>query len=282
MSTAGSQLVSFAGTAVSVEYDGPRAAGIVDFLYRYAPAKGQIPPYVTYRLTLSNRPARLELCRGDTRIYEGESDVAAAELLLGDSCHHLAKHSNGGLLFHAAALAWDNKGLLMPGRIGAGKTTIAAWLATRGLRYLTDELVFVPESADSMQTFTRPLNLKHPAEIVLQDHIDLDRRVDLTLRDSYSCLISPALLGPADTPDETPVSLIIFPHYRPGSDLALLSLSKAQTGLALMQCLVNARNLPDHGFPEITRLARVAPAYHMRYGSFGQIEGQVETLLRSV
>ena len=28
-----------------------------------------------------------------------------------------------------------------------------------------------------------------------------------------------------------------------------------------MQCLVNARNLPDHGFAEVVRLAREVPAH---------------------
>jgi hypothetical protein len=45
-----------------------------------------------------------------------------------------------------------------------------------------------------------------------------------------------------------------------------------------MQTLVNARNLPEHGFSEITRLVRHIPAYVMRYGSFDQITHSVEQL----
>lgn len=56
-------------------------------------------------------------------------------------------------------------------------------------------------------------------------------------------------------------------------------MTKAQTGLALMQCLINARNLPGHGFTEISRLAQTVPAYTMRYPGFEQVGEMVERLL---
>jgi hypothetical protein len=80
---------------------------------------------------------------------------------------------------------------------------------------------------------------------------------------------------------EPPLGLIVFPRYLPGSDLALRPLSKAQAGLALMECLVNARNLPGHGFSEIARLARRAPAYKLNYADFDQIGERIEMLLQS-
>jgi hypothetical protein len=49
--------------------------------------------------------------------------------------------------------------------------------------------------------------------------------------------------------------------------------------LALLQCLLNARNLPEYGFAEAARLARQIPAYHMRYSCFTQIGRQLQTLL---
>jgi hypothetical protein len=63
--------------------------------------------------------------------------------------------------------------------------------------------------------------------------------------------------------------------------LELRPLSQAQAGLALMECLVNARNLPGHGFSEIVRLARAARAYQMSYADFAQIDDWIERLLAS-
>jgi hypothetical protein len=65
--------------------------------------------------------------------------------------------------------------------------------------------------------------------------------------------------------------LILFPHYQPGASLNWRPLTKAQAGLHLMECLVNARNLPDHGFAEVARMAKMAPAYRLEYSRFDQL-----------
>jgi hypothetical protein len=282
MSATHRRLISFAGSIVAVEYSGARMAAVVDFLYRYVPADGDDdrPPHVTYRMVPSGQPGRMVLYRDDTLLYEGDSEPALADLLLGDSCHHLAERSRGGPLFHAAGLAWQGQGLLLPGGIGAGKTTLAAWLVARGLDYLTDELVFVPHGADAMQTFTRPLNVKRAARPALRSHFDFAGHAAHIVSTPHTDLIPPTLLKPTNALSEPPVSLIVFPHYRPGGDFAWHPLSKAQAGLALMECLVNARNLPEHGFSEIVRLAKRAPAYRVRYAGFDQIEERIEALFQ--
>lgn len=281
MSAMHRRLISFAGSTVAIEYSGSRVASILDFLYRHVPSDRNIPPCVTYCITSGGEPGRLALYRGSTLIYDGDSEATLAELLLGDTCHHLAAGSRGGLLFHAAGLAWKGKGLILPGAVGAGKSTLAAWLLTRGFDYLTDELVFVPQGSDRIQTFTRPLNLKSPSRSVLQSQADFEGRSAHILSTSHGDLIPPTVLNPVNTLSEPPLRLIIFPLYRPDSDFTLRPLSRAQAGWTLMQCLVNARNLPDHGFPEITRLVKTAPAYKMTYADFGQIGERVETLLQS-
>jgi hypothetical protein len=215
-------------------------------------------------------------------LYEGDDEATLAEMLLGETGYKLADKSQGGLLFHAGALAWKGKGLLLPGSIGAGKTTLTAWLALKaieGVEYLSDEMVFFPTGSDAMQTYTRPLNLKSPSRAVLKDLFDFEGHAERILSTDYGDLIAPELVSFAGPRDETPVSLIIFPRYEAGCEALFQPLSKAQAGLALMECLVNARNLPGHGFPEIARLARMAPAYKMRYAHFGQVGERIERLL---
>ena len=279
------RLITFAGSTVGVECEGDGAAKIVDFLYRdIPPAASPGPTAVTFRLLSDDNSDRLRLYRAETLLYEGDAAAEAADLLLGQSCYQLAKRSQGGLLFHAGALALPGKGKgwLLPGGIGAGKTTLTAWLLSRGLGYLTDELAFVPDGAGTMQTFARPLNLKRPARAALRDHFDFERHADRMLSTSAGDLISPEALQPTRTagaPGATCVSLIVFPRYQAGSDFVWRPLSKAQAGLALMKCLVNARNLPEHGFPQISRLAKTVPAYAMTYSNFDQIEAQLEDLI---
>ncbi len=282
----GRRLICFAGSSVATEYQGERAARIVDFLYRYIPGGDDhaTRPHVTYRLAPGAEPNRLALYRDGKLTYEGTADAFLAETLLGETGYSLADKSRGGLLFHAGGLTWGGKGLLLPGSIGAGKTTLTMWLALKGidgLAYLSDEMVFFPEGSGAMRTYTRPLNLKSPGRAALGDLFDFEAHTGRILSTSHGDLIPPELLNFAGPCDEIPVNLILFPRYAAGSEFELKSLSKAQAGLALMECLVNARNLPEHGFREIARLARTAPAYKMSYAHFDQIGEQVEDLFHS-
>jgi hypothetical protein len=281
------RLITFAGSTVGVEYEGGSAAKIVDFLYRNIPLDASPgPARVTFRLLSGDGSDRLRLSRAETLLYQGDDAAQAADSLLSQSCYQLANHSQGGALFHAGALAVPGrgKGWLLPGGIGSGKTTLTAWLLTKGLDYLTDELAFVPDGAEAMQTFARPLNLKRAARAALRDHFDFERHAGRMLSTPAGDLISPEALRPgrpAGAPGATLVRSIIFPRYQAGSDFVWQPLSKAQAGLALMKCLVNARNLPEHGFPQISRLAKTVPAYHMTYANFDQVEAQLDDLLHA-
>jgi hypothetical protein len=127
-----------------------------------------------------------------------------------------------------------------------------------------------------------PLTLKRAARAALRDHFDFERHAGRLLSTPAGDLILPEALRPArpaGAPGATLVSTIIFPCYQAGSDFVWQPLSKAQAGLALMKCLVNARNLPEHGFPHISRLVKMIPAYHMTYANFDQVEAQLEDLV---
>jgi hypothetical protein len=143
-------------------------------------------------------------------------------------------------------------------------------------------LVFISQGTDTMQPFPRPLNLKHPARPLFEDHIDFDSQDNQILSAGTTDLIPAKLLNPQTTLSEPPLRLIIFPNYQADSDFELRQLSRAQAGLELMQCLINARNLPDHGFPEVIRLARAVPAYKMIYANFIQIEMALLSLVHDV
>jgi hypothetical protein len=133
-----------------------------------------------------------------------------------------------------------------------------------------------------MQAFTRPLNLKHPSIRALERHIDFEGLADSILCNAHSCLVPHALIASGDAPAQVPISLILFPQYAAGTKPALYSLTRAQAGLALMGCFVNARNLSGHGFREIAGLAQLAPAFRLCYSHLEQVEAQLEGLLSPI
>jgi len=281
-------LISFGGSTVTVEYSGEAARGIVEMIL------ADVAPVLGTRqyVNASHWTIRLvSVAAAPVQSFEGVSGAAlralgqvTPEVVLGRLCYQLANRSHGGLLFHAAGLGHVGRGLLLPGMMEAGKTTLTAWLLAQGYTYtyLTDELVFVSEGSAQIQAFTRPLNLRADGLSALQAALAIDLS-DLLPRDGATALVAPRRFGSGQVHNEAVLDAIIFPCFVAGSPLSFTPLSKAETGLALMECLINARNLPQHGFPEVVRLARSVPAYRLQYGSFSQLEGWfVEALMEKV
>ena len=273
------RLIGYAGSTVAVEY-GDSAAELVDFLFRHV-SGSDAEPQATFRISPPDERGAVTLTRGEAPLYHGDSIPMLAEVLLGGVCRELAEGSRGGLLFHAAGLSWRGRGILLPGGISAGKTTLAAWLTAQGLDYLSDELIFFVRGSERMVPFTRPLNLKRAARPALQPVFDFEAHADRILGHPRADLVPATLLNPENRPGEPPLGMILFPRYQAGAPFALQPLRGAQTGLALMECLVNARNLPEYGFPEVVRLARRVAGYTLRYSHFDQIEEPLASLLRN-
>jgi hypothetical protein len=214
---------------------------------------------------------QLLLQRDDVALYRGSSAAECADILMGDSTHELADRSSGGLLFHAAGLVWQSRGLLLPGRIASGKTTLSAWLTMQGFDFLSDELIFVPAGSTIMQALTRPLNVKSPSRSVLRPYFDFDRFAAQLFSTPRGDLIPVELLRPQNELRAPTLHAIILPRYAAAADFKLESLSPAQAAFALIETLINARNLPDQGMPELARLARSVPAQQLVYSDFAQL-----------
>jgi hypothetical protein len=264
----------FANSAIAVEYEGERAAAIVEFLFRRIATTGPTEPHTTYRVVA--QAAELVLRRADVTLYRGSSAAECADLLLGDSSRALADRSRGGLLFHAAGLSWQGHGLLLPGRIASGKTTLSAWLATQGFDFLSDELIFVAVDSTIMQSLTRPLNVKSPSRSVLRPYFDFDQHATQLLSTPRGDLVPIELLRPENQLSAPDLSTIILPQYAPDAVFQLEALSPGRAAFALVDTVVNARNLPDHGLPELARLTRAIPVQRLTYSRFAQLIDQIE------
>jgi hypothetical protein len=263
--------VTFAGATVRFEHRGRRSARIVRFYWRDVRRLRPRSPFFTIRLEDDETEGALRLTVGGRPTYHGPSEEMAAACLLDEAMYHLADRSRSGLVLHAGGAASGEGAVLLPGTSGSGKTTLTSWLVSHGWRYLTDELVFIATGSSLVQGLARPLNVKDAALPVLREFVDLDAHLDQTLATPQGLLLRPSVLGNARPAGRTTISRLVFPHYVPRAAYALTPLSPAKAGARLMGCLVNARNLDGHGFPEVTRLVRKIPAYELRYGSITQL-----------
>jgi hypothetical protein len=228
---------------------------------------------------------------GDDLHYKGNDRAMFASSLLTEVGYHLADTCDGGLFFHGAGLSWKNQGILLPGSSGMGKTTLTTWLLAQGFSYLSDEFIYIPQNSQKGYGFARPLNLKPTARPVLQHLLNFEKHADQILSHAEADIVPVHLIKSAKTDltgfenllglNVAPLKLILFPHYQAAQPFTAQKLSNAQTSWHLMQTLINARNLPGHGLPEITRLVKTIPAYKISYNEFGRLDQQLIKWLES-
>lgn len=272
------RVLSFGDSSIEIVTHCNETSDLTEMLFKGVPEQGVNPPHA--RLEISqDRDRDYRLTRDEKEIYKGDSLAALANSLMETSIYNLADKCSSGLLFHAACLSWKGKGIIMPAQSGHGKTTLSAWLLSNGFDYLTDELVYLPLESRQAMCFGRPLNVKYGASEIINELLGDNKGDESIVAGPIAMLVPPRLVRADNKTTEPEVDMVIFPQYRADTEFSLEKLSAAQTGMALMSCLVNARNLDGDGFPATVGLARKVPAYRMIYPSFEGVLGTITGLL---
>ena len=207
-------------------------------------------------------------------------DLDRADLfatLIEEVSHSLIVDLASAVALHAGGVGWRGRSILLAGPSGAGKSSLVAWLVASGFDYLSDELVILTGGCGTV-AFPRPLLLKAGSVAAIAAS---------PIRERMRSIGSPTrpMLIPIEGAGDQALresSLVIFPQYMEGVDVSVTVLSAAQGGLRLMECNLNARNLPDHGFATVTQFARAVPAVALRYSSYDQLGGVVDLLARTI
>ncbi len=219
----------------------------------------------TYRIDRSSADHRWQLLRDGWLLYRGSTSTEIVNRLVQDMTLMLITHCSHQLLFHAAGLAEGTNGLILCGKSGTGKSTLAAWLAAIGLDYLTDELVAVSFDSTAMRGLARPLVLKTGSAFVWRHWLGETVSPGMTHLPGGATWLDPEALRRGCVRGSAYPRLILFPRYAPGAPLESRPLSTAESTFHLMQHLINAENLPGCGFAAASHLARQTTAYDITY-----------------
>jgi hypothetical protein len=263
----------FANNTVAIFWKDEPSGDLAHMLFGSQPTLTAAEPRVQFTLASDRQSGQISLTMDTTpQDVKGPQGQIAVRLLdlVG---FHLADRSKGGLLFHAACLSREGKAWLFPGPAGSGKSSLALWLTSQGFAYHSDELTFLPLGGQLVQGFFRAIYLKKPALGLFSD-FDQTEWFPVEAGGGFpgGALIPPDWAGQTGPQAELPIERILFPSYQAGGRYALEPLTKADAALELSKALVNARNLPNRGFPDVVRLVRSIPTYRFTYGSFDQIQ----------
>ncbi len=222
---------------------------------------------------------RFSLSENGKLLVENLDINKVAVVLMNEVIRSVAENSSNHIAVHAAAVSKNGTNLVLPANTGSGKTSLAAWLTSQGHAYLTDELVLFSGEIAEFEALYRPLNIK-------AEGLDVLKALIKNIHSEQEIKTDNLIVWPAEfigqricEPGTFTADLFIFPNYKKDSELIIEPLSSAQTGLELMACNVNARNLADHGFKQLSKIARQVPGIRLTYSSFEQLTPLIPELI---
>lgn len=265
------RLVCFGGSCVRVIAEDQAADDLVKYVFSAIPDSSASEPHRTFIVRSESNAEKLQArCLDLPEEISGDAGSVAI-FLMERVCFHLADQSAAGLLFHGACLVKNEKAIMLPARSGSGKSTLALHLAREhGWQFLTDELTLVQPGSWLCTGFTRPIHLKPAAAGLFPDLNQEDYLLVRPQSTNSSRLVTVRAAQPASE-KAYPLAGVLYPHFHTGAETVLQPLSAADAALHLTTCLINARNLPGHGFAEVTQLAKSIPSWQLEYGQFEAI-----------
>ncbi|MBI5824237.1 MAG: hypothetical protein HZB18_09440 [Chloroflexi bacterium] len=262
MQTSG-RLVHFAGNTVRFNSDHAGFLAAVDAHFKNC--LGEDGPIIAeYKIT-TLRDSDFSVSLNGSDLFSKINFDQLLWHLMQDSITQLNGTSTTELVFHAAALAHDDNGLILCGQSGSGKSSLTAWLAANGLQYLTDEVIALPVNGGEISGFSRSMILKRGSAFIWQRWLTKTESDGFLQFSDGTAWVAPTLLNASPVRSGVRPRVLIFPRYIAGAEFQTQPLTSAETLFQLLQCLVNARNFPDHGMSATKQLAREVSAFRLNY-----------------
>jgi HprK-related kinase A len=195
-----------------------------------------------------------------------------------------AHRMNNFLLLHAAAVERDGRAVILPAWPGAGKSTLAASLASRGWRFLSDEFCAVAGGGRHVVPFARPAALKNESIAVMRAFAP----------DAY---IGPGIQGTRKgtvahfrVPQESVrcgaararIAAVVFPDFRANEGTYLAPLGPANAFLKLAGNAFNYEVLGETAFRAVARLIRGCPSHVLRFGDLDSAHRALESVIANL
>ncbi len=187
------------------------------------------------------------------------------------------------MVFHAASVAVDGRGVMLVGPKGAGKTTLSVTLASLGHGFFGDEFAALRRSSLQMLPFRRALSIRRgPAPAVVQEAIGSGRYEPQVYPDGTPRYrIPPSELVGSSGQEPVPLAAIYFlrsfvqhpqvENFAPGLEHVRLLTPLGSTV---------AEAAPSQTIRDFLRLLRHARCYFIDPG--GSPENTAEAILRSL
>jgi hypothetical protein len=182
------------------------------------------------------------------------------------------------LLFHAAALAGGDEGVLFPAPSGSGKSTLAGALVALGLRYLSDEVGALDPVTMRLSAYPKPLSLG-PGSMAALSAFGVRDELGRTATGFTERQLPATAIRLGSVPRSCMASMVLFPELALGESSALHRLRPAQALARLVPNTFNLADRPQEHLEACAELCRRAQAYRLVVGDLATACSAVFDLL---
>jgi hypothetical protein len=176
------------------------------------------------------------------------------------------------LIIHAAVVAQGERCALIPGRPGAGKSTLCAALVAAGWRLLSDEMALIHLDDGRIWPVPRPISLKNASIDIIRARggdIHLGPSFTDTHKGTVAHMRAPlASVEAAQVPARA--AWVVYPQYTAGAALAINPVSPCQSTLRLADDSFNFPLLGAQGFEVLADMAMACDSFELRYSSLDE------------
>ncbi|HEX2699153.1 MAG TPA: hypothetical protein VHM89_02985 [Acidimicrobiales bacterium] len=184
------------------------------------------------------------------------------------------------VLVHAAVASLGARAVVMPGRSGAGKTTLVTALVLAGWRYLSDEVAALGPGGAEVRPYPRPLALEAGSWSLVPEAADRwPAGVPAMVSDLR--LVLPASLGIPCEPTAATPAAIVFPEVVAGATARLEPVARAEALERLLPLTFNLNALGQAGFERLEGCVRRATCHRLVLDGLAGVPALVATLVET-
>lgn len=206
------------------------------------------------------------LVAGGVPVTRTRSAGRAVSSLLWHVNRQAVARTDDRVLLHAAVVARDGTGVVLPAAMEAGKTTLTAALVRAGYGYLSDELAAIDPDTGLVEAYPKPLSIDAGSWSVLAAlRPDLPPPLVASTAAQWHVPAS-------DVPGGRVVAtvrprLLVWPRYERGAQTRLEPLPPAMMASHLVGQAFHLGRRVARDFHVLTRLADRCPGYRLTVGS---------------
>jgi HprK-related kinase A len=191
--------------------------------------------------------------------------------------------ANHFLIIHAAVVERAGGALLLPGRPGAGKSTLCAGLVNSGWRLLSDELALLDPASGRLHPIARPVSLKGVSIEIVRDRfpgVVFGPPTSDTQKGTVAHMRPPPeSVSRADQPAVP--RWVVTPRFAPGREVRVEPISKASALFRVADNSVNYGVLGEAGFRAVVRLVDRCDCHELTHDALEEAVAALDDLCRN-